>query len=165
MFDNFFASIGLLARGKTLLSPIEGVVVPLAQVPDDTFASGLLGEGVAIQPTGDRVVAPADAKIEAIFPTGHAVALHTVDGIDVLIHVGLETCVLEGRYFRVHAAPGDKVNKGDVLIEFDREAIEAEGYNLIAPVLVRNAAEFVSVKGNTGKHVSELDELLIAKGR
>ena len=110
-------------RGRvlTLDAPISGDVIPLSEVNDQTFATGLLGQGVAIQPTGTRVIAPADAKVEAIFPTGHAVALNTVDGLDVLIHVGLDTVQLEGEHFTVHAQVGDIVHKGDVLAYVDDE--------------------------------------------
>ncbi|MDY2777384.1 MAG: PTS glucose transporter subunit IIA [Collinsella sp.] len=165
MFSKLLKSFGLRARGMVLPSPLAGDVIPLSEVNDGTFAAGLLGEGVALHPTGGRVIAPADGKVEAIFPTGHAVALHTDDGFDVLIHVGLETCKLEGRHFKVHASAGDRVGMGDLLIEFDREAIEAEGYDLTVPVLIRNAAEFASIKGSVGEHVAELDQLIIAKGR
>lgn len=89
MFTKVLRSFGMRGRVLTLDAPISGDVISLSEVNDQTFATGLLGQGVAIQPTGTRVIAPADAKVEAIFPTGHAVALNTVDGLDVLIHVGL----------------------------------------------------------------------------
>ena len=120
---------------------------------------------MAIRPTGARVVAPADAKVEAIFPTGHAVALSTVDGLDVLIHVGLDTVRLEGKHFSVHSQVGDIVHKGDVLIEFDRESIEAEGYDVTVPILVCNSVEFSSIKGSVGGHVDEMDQLIVARER
>ncbi len=85
MFTKVLRSFGMRGRVLTLDAPISGDVIPLSEVNDQTFATGLLGQGVAIQPTGTRVIAPADAKVEAIFPTGHAVALNTVDGLDVLI--------------------------------------------------------------------------------
>ncbi|WP_343215916.1 PTS glucose transporter subunit IIA [Collinsella sp. An2] len=148
-----------------MLSPLAGKVIPLSEVDDPTFASGSLGEGVAIIPTGSKVVAPSDAKVKAIFPTGHAVALHTNEGLDVLIHVGLDTYKLEGRHFKVHASVGDEVKKGDVLIEFDREAISSEGYDVTAPILICNAVEFSSIKGNVGDTVSELEKLITARER
>ncbi|MDY4041397.1 MAG: PTS glucose transporter subunit IIA [Collinsella sp.] len=148
-----------------LAAPLAGFVVPLTSVRDETFSTGILGAGVAVQPTGERVVAPADAKIEAIFPTGHAVALHTADGLDILIHLGLDTVGLRGKHFKVHARPGDAVSRGDVLIEFDRAAIEAEGYDIIVPVLVRNALEFSSLIPTEQERVGELDELLYARSR
>ena len=106
MFTKVLRSFGMRGRVLTLDAPISGDVIPLSEVNDQTFATGLLGQGVAIQPTGTRVIAPADAKVEAIFPTGHAVALNTVDGLDVLIHVGLDTVQLEGKHFTVHAQVG-----------------------------------------------------------
>lgn len=158
--------MGLRARGTTtLLSPLSGTIIPLSDVNDQTFAAGLLGQGVAIEPTGDRVVAPADSKIEAIFPTGHAVALHTSNGLDVLIHVGLDTVKLAGKHFKVHASVGDQVKQGQVLIEFDRGAISAEGFDVTVPILVCNSVEFASIKGNIGKDVNELEQLITVRER
>lgn len=165
MFGNFLKTIGVSGRANTLLAPLAGKVIALSDVKDQLFAKGLLGQGVAIEPSGSCVVAPADSKIEAIFPTGHAVALHTCDGLDVLIHIGLNTEQLNGRHFKVHAAVGDAVTQGDVLIEFDREAIEAEGFDPVAPILICNSVEFDSIKGRVGEQVSELDELVTVKGR
>mgnify|MGYP001078423217 CR=1 FL=1 len=158
MFTKVLRSFGMRGRVLTLDAPISGDVIPLSEVNDQTFATGLLGQGVAIQPTGTRVIAPADAKVEAIFPTGHAVALYTVDGLDVVIHV-------ECRRFTVHAQVGDIVHKGDVLIEFDREAIAAEGYDVTVPILVCNSVEFSSIKGSVGVHVEEMDQLIVARER
>ena len=165
MFSSLFKSFGLHARVRILPAPLAGKVIPLSDVQDQVFAQGLLGQGVAIEPTGDRVVAPSDAKVEAIFPTGHAVALHTSEGLDVLIHVGLDTEKLEGRHFKVHASIGDVVRRDDVLIEFDRKAIEAAGYDVTAPIIICNAAEFASIKGCVGETVAELDQLIAAKER
>ena len=166
LFHQFpFQRLEERGRVLTLDAPISGDVIPLSEVNDQTFATGLLGQGVAIRPTGTRVIAPADAKVEAIFPTGHAVALNTVDGLDVLIHVGLDTVQLEGKHFTVHAQVGDIVHKGDVLIEFDREAIAAEGYDVTVPILVCNSVEFSSIKGSVGVHVEEMDQLIVARER
>lgn len=165
MFKSFLHSLGFHERRNVLLSPLAGKVIPLSEVNDPTFASGSLGDGVAIEPTGDKVVAPSDAKVKAIFPTGHAVALHTDDGLDVLIHVGLDTYKLDGRHFKVRAAEGDSVKRGDVLIEFDRDAIRSEGYDITAPILICNSVEFSSIKGNVGDTVSELEKLLTARER
>ena len=151
MFTKVLRSFGMRGRVLTLDAPISGDVIPLSEVNDQTFATGLLGQGVAIQPTGTRVIAPADAKVEAIFPTGHAVALNTVQ--------------LEGKHFSVHAQVGDVVHKGDVLIEFDREAIAAEGYDVTVPILVCNSVEFSSIKGSVGAHVEEMDQLIVARER
>lgn len=165
MFNRLISSFGLRRRSNVLLSPIAGKVIPLSDVNDQTFAAGLLGQGVAIEPSGNKVVAPSDSKIEAIFPTGHALALHTKEGLDVLIHIGLDTVKLDGRYFNVKAEVGQTVKKGDVLIEFDRDAIKSEGYDVTAPILICNSVEFASIKGNVGDTVSELDQLITARER
>ena len=150
MFTSFFKTLGVGTRTTTLAAPMAGHVIPLSEVEDQMFAKGLLGQGVAMVPTGDRVVAPSDGKIE---------------GLDVLIHVGLETVKLDGRHFKVNAAVGDIVKRGDVLIEFDREAISKEGYDLTVPILICNSAEFASIKGNVGEDVEELGQLLVARSR
>lgn len=165
MFDQILRSFGIRGKSSVLLSPLAGKVIPLADVKDTTFASGSLGEGVAIEPSGSKVVAPADSKVNAIFPTGHAVALHTNEGLDVLIHVGLDTYKLGGRHFKVCASVGDEVKKGDILIEFDRDAITAEGYDITAPILICNSVEFSSIKGKVGNTVGELEQLITARER
>lgn len=165
MFNRLISSFGLRRRSNVLLSPIAGKVIPLSDVNDQTFAAGLLGQGVAIEPSGNKVVAPSDSKIEAIFPTGHALALHTKEGLDVLIHIGLDTVKLDGRHFNVKAEVGQTVKKGDVLIEFDRDAIQSEGYDVTAPILICNSVEYASIKGNVGDTVSELDQLITARER
>ena len=165
MFSSLFKSFGLHTRTHVLLSPLAGRVIPLSAVHDQVFAQGLLGQGVAVEPTGDQVVAPADSKVEAIFPTGHAVALHTGDGLDVLVHIGLDTEKLEGKHFKVHASVGDTVHRGDVLIEFDRTAIAAAGYDVTAPIIICNSAEFASIKGCVDNTVHELEEIITVKER
>lgn len=165
MFDKLFTMFDARARMSVLPAPLAGEVIPLSEVRDQMFAKGLLGRGVAIRPTGNRVVAPSDGKIEAIFPTGHAVAIHTVEGLDVLVHVGLETMRLNGKHFRVNAAVGDTVSKGEVLIEFDGEGIVADGFDLTVPIIICNSAEYASIKGCEGTEVSELDQLIVTRSR
>lgn len=110
-----------------LAAPLAGEAVSISQVNDPTFSDEILGKGLAIRPTGNEVFAPCDGKIEMMFDTGHAVSMTSNDGIEILIHVGLETVNLKGKYYQVHAANGDQVKKGQKLISFDREAIAAEG--------------------------------------
>ncbi len=165
MIKSVLKSIGRHGRSVSLLSPLAGTVIPLEDVNDQTFAAGLLGQGVAIVPSGNEVVAPADCKISAIFPTGHAVALKTNNGLDVLIHVGLETVKLDGRHFSVHVAVGDEVSQGQKIIGFDREAISSEGFDVTAPIIICNSVEFSSIKGVIGSDVAELDQLIVAKER
>ena len=165
MFNSVLQSLGIHGRNSVLLSPLAGKVIPLSDVHDPMFSSGSLGEGVAIEPTGTKVVAPSDSKVKAVFPNGHAIALHTNEGLDVLVHIGIDTDKLEGRHFKVCASVGDSVKRGDVLIEFDREAIKREGCDLTVPILICNSAEFSSIKGKVGDSVCELEQLITAKER
>lgn len=165
MFGSILRSLGVDAHNTVLLAPLAGTVIPLSEVKDQLFARGLLGQGVAIIPSGSRVVAPARARVEAIFPTGHAVALHTDDGVDVLIHIGLNTEELKGSRFITHVSEGDTVKQGDLLIEFDAAGIRSDGYDATVPIIICNSIEFSSIKGNEGQSVDELDELVALKAR
>lgn len=165
MIETLSRLFGKWAKSITMLSPVAGRVIPLSEVKDSTFADGLLGEGVAVEPSGERVVSPSKARVEAIFPTGYAVALRTEDGLDILIHVGLNTIELNGRHFKVHATEGDIVERGQVLIEYDRTAVEAEGFDTTVPILLCNSVEFSSMKGCLGELVDELDPLFTVRER
>lgn len=140
-----------------LYAPMAGAAVPVTEVPDPTFAEGLLGDGIAIIPTDGKVYAPCDATVEMMFTTGHAVSLSNAAGAEILIHVGLETVGLEGKPFKVHVASGDKVKKGQLLMEADLEAIKAAGLNTITPMLVCNTEEFSTFNKTVGKDVTNAD--------
>lgn len=144
----------------TLCAPIAGAAVPLSQVPDPAFAEEMLGKGIAIEPSEGKVYAPCDATVDMMFQTGHAVNLVSNFGAEVLIHVGLETVALKGQYFTVHVANGQRVKKGDLLMEFDIQAIKAEGYRVITPMLVCNSNNFGTFKTATGKTVSAGDVVI-----
>lgn len=124
-----------------LRQPVDGTVVSLDEVPDSTFATRVLGGGLAVQPTGDLVVAPAAGVVMQAFDTGHAVALTLDDGTDVLIHVGLDTVKMGGEGFELLVTTGQRVRAGDPLIRFDRAAIEAAGFTAITPVVIVGHAE------------------------
>ena len=143
-----------------LCAPVAGNAVPVAQVPDPTFAEEMLGKGIAVEPTEGKVYAPCDATVDMMFTTGHAVSLVADCGAEVLIHVGLETVSLGGKHFTIHAANGDKVKKGDLLIEFDLDAIKAEGFNTITPMLVCNSDAYGTFKTNVGKPVTNADVVI-----
>lgn len=147
-------------KAIVLGSPAEGECVPLSQVNDPTFSGEILGKGVAIIPSKGTICAPADGEVGTVFPTGHAVALTTPEGAEVLIHIGLDTVKLEGRHFQIRAQSGQKVKKGDVLIEADLDAIKAEGYDCITPMIICNTTDFSSVTGKTGTHVMPGDACL-----
>ena len=157
--------MGLLKKlfGKpvdSIYAPMAGKAVPITEVPDPTFAEGMLGNGIAIEPADGKVCAPCDATVDMMFTTGHAVSLVADCGAELLIHVGLETVGLEGKPFTVHVANGDKVKKGQLLIEADLEAIKAAGLNTITPVLVCNSDDYPNFKTITGKDVTNADAVI-----
>ena len=159
----FFMGIFQKLFGKKLDSigaPVAGEAVPISQVSDPTFGEEILGKGIAIQPSDGKVVAPCDATVDMMFETGHAVSLVADCGAEVLIHVGLETVTLKGKHFTIHAANGDKVKKGDLLIEFDLEAIKAEGFNTITPMLICNSGDYGTFKTNVNKAVTNADVVI-----
>lgn len=128
-----------------LVSPLEGKVVPLAEVPDQVFASGALGKGVAVEPSVGKLFAPADGTITTLFPTGHAVGLTTTDGAEILMHIGMDTVSLDVEGFEAAIKQGDTVKKGDLLVSFDIEKIKAAGLPVITPVVVTNTNEYLDV--------------------
>ena len=137
-----------------LYAPIAGKAVPVTQVPDPTFAEGLLGNGIAIEPTDGKVYAPCDATVDMMFTTGHAVSLVADCGAEILIHIGLETVSLEGKPFTVHVANGDKVKKGQLMIEVDLEAIKALGLPTITPMLICNTDDYPTFNTFVDKDVT-----------
>ena len=136
--DAATAAVPVAANDVPVLAPVDGTVIPLSEVADAAFAGGALGQGVAIQPRSGAVYAPFDATVVAAFPTGHAFGLRHADGTEVLIHIGLDTVKLGGTHFSVKVTNGQQVKAGDLLVEFDGEAIEKAGYDLTTPVIVTN---------------------------
>ena len=141
-------------------APMAGKAVAITEVPDPTFAEGMLGNGIAIEPTEGKVYAPCDAKVDMMFTTGHAVSLVADCGAEILIHVGLETVSLEGKPFTVHAANGDKVKKGQLLIEVDLDAVKAAGLPTITPMVVCNTNEYPTFDTFVGKDVTNEDVVI-----
>ena len=149
-----------LTRRESVVSPIAGDVLPLEKVKDETFASGLLGKGAAILPQVGRVVSPVNGVVSSMFRTGHAIGLTSDQGAEVLIHVGLDTVKLDGQYFHPQVQNDQPVKVGDVLLEFDIEAIKNAGFDLTTPVLVSNSDEFIDVLTLNNSAVSEGSPLL-----
>ena len=144
-------------------SHMVGSVVLLADVKDPTFSSGALGAGTAVEPTEGKLYAPADGKITVAFPTGHAYGLRTEDGLDLLMHIGMDTVELDGKHFEPKVAKDDTVKRGDVIAEFDIPAIKAAGYPLATPMVITNskkAAASVEDVQASGASVTNADSLL-----
>ena len=133
-------------KSAVLGAHMTGSVVALANVADEAFASGAMGDGVAIEPAEGKLYAPADGVIETVFETKHAVGMTTADGVELLMHIGIDTVKLGGKYFEAHVAPEAAVKKGDLLVSFDMEAIKAEGYPLTTPMIVCNTDNYSAVK-------------------
>ena len=126
-----------------LCAPVSGTVKALSDVPDKTFAEKVLGDGAAIIPEEGKVYAPADGTVANIMDSKHGIMFVTDSGAEVLIHIGLDTVNLKGKYFKSYVSDGDKVKKGTLLVEFDLEAIKGEGYNLITPMVVTNISDYI----------------------
>ena len=125
-------------KHSEIFAPVSGTAIALENVEDEVFASGATGQGLAILPNEGKICAPFDGEVVAVFPSKHAVGLRSVDGVEMLIHVGLNTVMLNGKYFTLKIEQDAHVNKGDVLLEFDIENIKKEGYSVVTPVLVTN---------------------------
>lgn len=152
---------------KEIKSPISGKVIELEKVNDPVFSSGAMGKGVAIEPTDNKVYAPFNGTIEFIADTKHAIGLLSEDGVEVLIHVGMDTVKMQGRGFNVKTSVNSKVKAGDLLLEFDRSAIEKEGYPLVTPVVITNSDEYedkalcINEEVKNGKSIINLEKLSI----
>lgn len=146
---------------STVAAPMKGAVKPLAETPDDAFASGALGQGVAIEPTEGKLYAPFDGKVVTFFPTGHAVGMKADDGAELLIHVGMDTVKMNGEGFVPKVKQGDHVKKGDLLLEFDLGKIRAAGYSTISPVVLTNSDAYADVIPTDAASVAPGDELII----
>ena len=150
-------------QNETLVTPIVGDVVALADVNDPVFSSGAMGQGIAVKPSQGVVYAPADAEVSIAFPTGHAFGLKTTDGAEVLIHVGIDTVTMNGEGFEQKVAQGDKVKAGDVLGTFDSNKIAAAGLDDTTMVIVTNTADYASVAPVATGSVAKGDAVIEVK--
>lgn len=151
------------AHGELVVSsPLSGIVHPLSHTPDEVFSTGAMGVGVAIEPSDESVLAPFDGRVVAVFPTKHAIGMISNDGVELLIHIGIDTVNLQGKYFTAHVAKGDNVRVGDLLVEFDAEAIKSEGYSLITPVIITNSSSFNDVSTIPSGTLKAGAEMLVA---
>lgn len=134
-----------LIEHEVLVSPLQGELIPLVNVKDEAFSSGALGKGLGIVPTEGKLFAPASGTVTMVFPTGHALGITTDSGAEILMHVGMDTVQLEGKYFKVHVKQGDKITQGQLLTEFDVEGIKSEGYDITTPIIVTNTNQYLDV--------------------
>ena len=143
-----------------IASPLNGEIVPLTDVKDETFASEMMGKGIAINPTEGKVVSPINGTVQMIFKTKHAIGLKSEDGAEILIHIGMDTVQLDGKHFTAHVKDGDRVKVGDTLVEFDMNAIKNEGYELITPVIITNTMEYLEIVPKDIKSVNTGETLI-----
>lgn len=132
-------------KGTPIGAPLKGECIPIKEVKDPTFAEEILGKGIAIIPSEGKVYAPADGTVSTVFPTGHAVGVTTPDGVEILIHVGMDTVELKGQFFHTMVEADQKVKKGDLLLEADMEGISNAGYDTVTPMIICNTTDFSDV--------------------
>lgn len=159
MFEDETAN-ELTEKTYAVYAPVAGTIVPLTEVKDEAFSTLAMGNGVAIDPTDNRIYAPFDGTVEMIFKTKHAIGLKNAQGVELLIHIGMDTVQLAGQYFTTHVLVGDQVQKGQLLIEFDRDAISKAGYSCITPVIVTNSMEYLEILETTNDEIFQ-EELLL----
>jgi PTS system beta-glucosides-specific IIC component len=150
------------AKGEVVSSPLTGTVLPLDEVKDEAFATGALGNGVAVVPTEGKLVAPVSGTVSALFPSKHAVGIISDHGAELLIHVGMDTVQLQGEFFTAHIQQGDRVEKGQLLIEFDIKGIQEAGFDIATPVIVTNSDRYnlVTTEEKEVKHGDRLITLI-----
>lgn len=143
-----------------IYSPLRGKLVSIEEVSDPVFSEKMMGDGIAIIPTSPKVVAPVSGKVTSVFPTKHAFGIVSDEGIEILIHIGLDTVDLKGQHFESKVEQGDTVTIGDVLVEVDFDAIEKAGYPIITPVVILSKGSFETISYDTDKEVEYLDEII-----
>ena len=138
LFENLFTGGGRVE----ISAPVTGKLICIGEVKDDVFSKEVLGKGIAIIPSGNRFVSPTDGTVGTIFPTGHGVAVISNEGAEILIHIGIDTVKLQGKHFTVHVKEGQKVKRGELLLEAQIKQIEAEGYDIVTPIVICNSYDF-----------------------
>ena len=160
MYKSLKEVFGKKKSYEEIFAPVSGKCVPMGQVNDPTFSQEILGKGVAIIPSEGKVSAPGDGEILMVFETRHAVSIRLTGGAELIIHIGLDTVNLHGEYFTSHVKAGDKVKKGDLLIEFDMDKIKEQGYDLITPIIVCTTPDYPELICHTGADVKTGDRIM-----
>jgi len=146
---------------ERLVAPCDGVVKDIKEAEDEVFSSGILGTGIVIVPDDGRIHAPCDGIITSFFSTGHAIGIHSIEGSEILIHIGTDTVKLDGKGFVKKKTQGDKVSKGEILLEFDIEMLENEGYSISTPMIITNSDEYTDIIIEKFGKVKKGEEILI----
>lgn len=149
------------AGPRVIASPFTGKAVSLSEVEDEVFSGGMMGQGLAVIPEDGKVYSPCDGTVSTVFPTGHAVGITADNGVEVLIHIGMDTVKLDGKGFTGKVKDGDRVKTGQLLIEFDLELVKQAGYSVVSPVIISNTDEFSDVAPTASGNVKPGDELIV----
>lgn len=154
--------VNFLKRNFQLSAPVDGKIIDLSEVPDEVFANKIAGDGVAIKPNGNIIVAPADGMLSLIFNTNHAFGMTLESGAEVMVHIGIDTVELDGKGFKRLAKEGTKVKMGDPIIEVDRNFIEGKGYSLITPMIITNLDIIKSIEyNNLNSNVKAVKDMVV----
>lgn len=146
-----------------LKSPLKGEVINIEDVEDPVFATKVLGDGIAIKPSQGKIFSPVDGIIETIFPTNHAVGITFENGLEVLIHIGINTVELKGEFFKSYVQNGNKVNTGDLLVEFDIQKINQMGYSTVTPIIITNMGDFSKLENISNQNINVGEDLIKIK--
>ena len=151
-------------QGTVLGAHLNGKAIPLSEVQDEAFGCGALGDGAAIEPSEGKLYAPADGVIETVFDTKHAIGMTTDSGVELLLHIGIDTVKLGGKHFEAHVNAEQKVKKGDLLVTFDMEAIKKEGYLCTTPIVVCNTDDYKAIKQLAEGEIKAGQDILSVEG-
>lgn len=160
MFDSLKKMFEKNAKTISLKAVEDGRTIPMDEVNDQTFAQELLGPGIAIVPSNGTVVSPINGTIATVMDTKHAVCIQGEDGLELIVHAGLDTVELNGKYYQTYKEIGDQVKAGDVLLEFDLEEITKAGYDVTTPIVITNLGDYKITKCLTGQQVKEGEEVI-----
>lgn len=160
MFDSLKKMFEKNAKTISLKAVEDGRTIPMDEVNDQTFAQELLGPGIAIVPSNGTVVSPINGTIATVMDTKHAVCIQGEDGLELIVHAGLDTVELNGKYYQTYKEIGDQIKAGDVLLEFDLEEITKAGYDVTTPIVITNLGDYKITKCLTGQQVKAGEEVI-----
>lgn len=144
----------------TILSPVKGELIDVTALKDPVFSECMMGKSIAVNPLDNKVVSPIEGSIELVFETGHAIGFKSKEGVELLLHLGIDTVQLAGKYFNVSVKQGDTVKQGDLIAEYDVEKIKKEGYNPVAILIVTNSDQWSQIVYESPKEVTTQDKVM-----